>query len=233
MRPPQLGTISFPVYIFYGPVSTTPATALPFPATPIVWLSASEEPGIEAGTCIVHLSCLPAVDTDYSHGILVLIAGYDGNGADVEIYQDTNVVLTFTLKRTGETPSFSVCAVNAAGAISSASAAVALTLNGTATIPTKLASVVATEGHGLTEVSFQAAPESNVTEYRLYRGAYGGTFSGATLVETIQQTEEANYSMADPGHVNGGVNTYQWYVTSVNPTGESTPSDPVLPFVKW
>jgi hypothetical protein len=185
----------------------------------------------------VNVVCEAVAGTDVSGGIAVFVAGYQGNPAQVLIYQDTNETLSFHLKITGENVLLYAATVNAAGELSALSGAVALLLNGAATKPCRLTGLSALEGNGFTQISFSAGPEPGIILYRLYRGPYGGTFAQAAIVATIVPTDEAQYSMQDKV-VNGGSLTYQWYVTAVGPAGidpqgESDPSDAIYPTVPW
>ena len=185
----------------------------------------------------VNVVCEVVAGADVSGGIAVFVAGYQGNPAEVLIYQDTTETLSFHLKITGENVTIYVATVNADGALSALSGGVALLLNGAATKPCRLTGLSALEGNGFTQISFSAGPEPGIMLYRLYRGPYGGTFSQAAVVSTIAPTDEAQYSMQDRV-VNGGSLTYQWFVTAVgpagiNPQGESDPSDAIYPAVPW
>jgi hypothetical protein len=176
----------------------------------------------------VHVVCEVVPGTDVSGGIAVFVSNYQGNAAAVMIFQDTSQTLTFELKLTGELVTFQVASVNAAGALSGLSAGVILRLNGIQSRACRLTGLAALEGSGFTQISFLASPEPSVTLYRLYRGAFGGMFSGAALVATLVPTDEPQYSIRD-NVVNGHSSTYQWYVTAVNTSGESDPSDAVYP----
>jgi hypothetical protein len=180
----------------------------------------------------INLACELFPGTDASGGVAVFIQNYQGNAASVLIYQDTSQVLSFHLKMTGEAVTLFVAAVNVTGALSALSAGVNLTLNGLATRPCRLTGLAAVEGNGFTQISFDASPEPNIKLYRLYRGAFGGVFSGAALVATLVPTDERRYSIRD-ATVNGHASTYQWYVTAINARGESTASDAVLPATPW
>ena len=181
----------------------------------------------------VNVVCELFAGADASGGVAVFIQHYLGNAAQVLIFQDTSETLSFHLKITGEIVTFYVAAVNAAGSLSSLSTGVNLPLNGAVTKPCRLTGLNALEGNGFTQVSFAASLEPGVTLYRLYRGPFGGTFSGAAVVATLAPTSELQYTLED-NVVNGHVSTYQWYVTAVNPvTGESNPSDAVLPATPW
>jgi hypothetical protein len=195
------------------------------------WLEVSSDFGPDDYVQI-HVVCEVVAGTDVSGGIAVFVQNYQGNPASVLIFQDTTQTLSFKLKQTGEMVTIQVATVNANGVLSGLSAGAALTLNGTPTKPCRLTGLNALEGNGFTQISFLAGPEPNMTLYRLYRGPFGGTFSGAALVTTIVPTSEPQYSIEDPT-VNGHVHTYQWYVTAVNPVGESTPSDAVYPATPW
>jgi hypothetical protein len=195
------------------------------------WVDASCDVGAD-DSVQVHVVCEVFPGADWSGGIAVFVQGYQGNPASVLIYQDTTEVLSFHLKMTEETVELMVAAVNAGGSLSALSAGSGLILNGVATNPARLTGLSALEGKGFTQVSFAAAPESDVILYRLYRGPYGGTFAQAAIVATLAPTNEPSYSIQDEV-VNGGGTTYQWFVTAVNPVGESNPSDALYPAVPW
>lgn len=180
----------------------------------------------------VNVVCELFAGADASGGVAVYVSGYQGNAAYVLIFQDATETLSFHLKITGEVVSFKVAAVNASGTASAQSGAVGLTLNGTPTKPARLTGLNALEGNGFTQVAFMASPEINVTLYKLYRSAFGGSFATAVLIKTLVPTDEPQYSIHDAA-VNGHASTYQWYVTAVNPVGESTASDAVLPATPW
>ena len=221
--------------IYVGPVTLVVKAGTG--AHVVNWVEASENfSGDDAVQ--VNVVCEVFAGADSSGGIAVFIQNYQGNPANVLIYQDTTQTLSFHLQITGEVVTIQVAAVDASGALSGLSAGVNLTLNGAATKPCRLTGLSALEGNGFTQISFAASPEPAVNLYRLYRGPFGGTFSEAAIVATLAPTGEANYSVED-GVVNGHVSTYQWYVTAVvMPVGlpaefESTPSDAVLPAVPW
>lgn len=197
------------------------------------WMEASADAGgAEFDAVKVHIVCEIFAGTDASGGIAVFVQNYQGNAASVLIFQDTTQVLSFFLKMTGETVTFFVAAVNATGTLSALSAGVNLKIGGVATKPCRLTGLAALEGNGFTQISFMASPEVSVTQYRLYRGAFGGVFAGAALVASIAPTDQFEYSIRDPV-VNGHVSTWQWYVTAVSAKGESTGSDAILPITPW
>jgi hypothetical protein len=215
-----------------GPVTTTVIKGSPPHA--VNWLEVSGNQGgaEEPDSVRINVVCEVVPGTDVSGGIAVFVSNYQGNAAAVLIYQDTSQTLSFHLKQTGELASFQVASVNANGVLSALSAAVVFQLNGLASKPARLTRVSALEGDPFTQVSFMAGLEPNITLYRLYRGAYGGSFFAAAVVATIVPTDEATYSIND-NVINGGSHTYQWYVTAVNGVGESDASDAVLPAVPF
>jgi hypothetical protein len=198
------------------------------------WVSVSGNTGgaDEPDSVRVNVICETVAGTDVSGGIAVFVSGYQGNPAAVLIYQDTTEALSFHLKQTGEAVGIQAASVNANGVLSALSAAVPLVLNGVATTPARLTGLSALEGNGITQIGFMAGLEPGITEYKLYRAAYGGTFASAIVVATLVPTDEAEYSIQDDV-VNNGTLTYQWYVTAVNAEGESAASDAILPAVPW
>jgi len=197
------------------------------------WLSVSvNPPGTEeADSTRVNVVCEVFPGTDWSGGIAVFVRNYQGNPANVLIYQDTTETLSFLLKQTGGgNVIFQVAAVNAAGVLSALSTGFSVDL-GVETSPARLTGLSALEGSDFTQVSFSAGLEPTIMLYRLYRGAYGGTFSGAAIVATLEPTDEPRYSIQD-AVINGGSLTYQWYVTAINP-GESDSSDAIYPAVPF
>jgi hypothetical protein len=180
----------------------------------------------------VNVVCEVAAGTDVSGGVAVFVSHYQGNLSPVLIFQDTTETLSFHLKQTGETVVFQVATVNAAGVLSALSGGVSISLSGFPTKPCRLTGLSALEGNGFTQVTFSAGMEDGISLYRLYRGPFGGVFSGAAVVATIVPTDEEQYSIQD-NVVNGHVSTYQWYVTAVNGRGESDAADAILPPVPW
>jgi hypothetical protein len=219
-------------FTFVGPITITVKQGAPPHA--VNWLEVSlNTPGAEEEDSVrVNVICEVFPGTDWSGGIAVFVSNYQSLAATVLIYQDTTETLSFLLKQTGETVNFQVAAVNAAGVLSALSASVSVNLGGSETRPARLTGLSALEGNGFTQVSFATGLEPSITSYKLYRGAYGGPFSGAAVVATIVPTDEPQYSLQD-SVVNGGSHTYQWYVTAVNPIGESPASDAILPAVPW
>lgn len=217
------------INVYVGPVAVTVTSGAG--AHVVNWVEASGDSSTD-DSVPVHVVCETFAGADGSGGVCVFIQNYQGNPANVLIYQDTSQTLTFHLKITREVVTLRVAAVNAAGALSALSAGVILTLTGNLTRPCRLTGLAALEGNGFTQISFSASPEPTVTTYRLYRGPFGGTFSGAALVASIQATGEPRYAIEDRT-VNGHVSTYQWYVTAIGPLGESTPSGAVLPAIPW
>lgn len=204
------------------------------PPHAVNWMEVSvNTPGTEEVDSVrVNVICEVVPGTDVSGGIAVFVQNYQGNPANVLIYQDTTETLSFLMKPAGGDVIFQVAAVNAAGALSALSAGFAANLGGPETRPARLTGLSALEGNGFTQISFAAGLEPSITSYRLYRGAYGGSFSGAAVVATLKPTDEPQYSIEDNA-VNGGSHTYQWYVTAVNFVGESTASDAIYPPVAW
>ena len=198
------------------------------------WVEASSNTGgfDEPDSVPVHVVVETFAGADASGGVCVFIQHYQGNPANVLIYQDTSEVLTFNLKITQEFVILTVATVNASGALSGLSAGVALVLNGVATTPARLTGLSALEGNGITQINFSGSPEPGVIRYKLYRGAFGGIFGTAVVVATLQATGEDEYAIED-NVVNGHTTTYQWYVTAVGAVGESDPSDAVLPATPW
>ncbi len=213
-----------------GPV--TVAVRASAAASAVNWMEVSETQGDEEDSVIVNVVCEVPPFVDWSGGIAVYVQNYQGNAANVLVYQDISQQLTFHLKNTGELVIFTVATVNAAGQQSALSAGFNLSLNNVPTKPARLTGLSATEGAGFTQIGFLASPEPTITEYKLYRGAYGGTFSGAAFVASISPTDAPQYSIQD-NVINGGAHTYQWYVTAVNEEGESTPSDAIYPAQPW
>jgi hypothetical protein len=214
---------------YVGPVSVTVTSGAG--AHAVNWVEASSDESSDDFVPI-HVVVETFAGADASGGVCVFVQNYLANPAQVLIYQDTTEVLTFHLKITREIVTLAVATVNASGAQSGISAGVNLALTGLITKPCRLTGLGALEGNGFTQISFLASPEPSVTLYRLYRGPFGGTFSGAALVATLLPTDEPSYSIED-NVVNGHSSTYQWYVTAVNASGESTPSDAVLPSTPW
>lgn len=212
-----------------GPVTTVVQSATASHA--VNWISASSNFSGD-GSVQVNVVCELFPGADASGGVVVFVKNYQGNPANVLIFQDTKQVLTFHLKITREAVLLSVAAVNTAGVLSALSARVGVTLNGRPTNPARLTGLTALEGNKFTQISFSASPEPGITLYRLYRGPFGGTFGQAAVVATIAPTTEAQYSIKDPT-VNGHASTYQWFVTSVNAVGESDPSDAIVPATPW
>jgi hypothetical protein len=214
---------------YVGPV--TLAVRAGSAAQAVTWVEASSNASTDDSVG-VNVVCEVVPGSDASGGVAVYIENYQGNAAKVLIYQDTTQTLFFHLKITNELVTIFVATVNAAGELSALSAGVQLTLNGIATKPCKLTGVSALEGPGLTQISFLAGLEPNITLYKLYRGTYGGPFPGGSPVATLVPTDEPSYSMQDDVG-NGHSLLYQWYVTAVNNMGESDPSDAVLPTVAY
>jgi hypothetical protein len=217
------------INVYVGPISLTVSAG--GGAHVVNWVEASGDLSTD-DSVPVHIVCETFAGADASGGVCVFVQNYQGNPAQVLIYQDTTETLTFHLKITGEIVTFYVATVNAAGVLSALSAGVAMALTGHLTTPCRLTGLSALEGNGFTQVSFSASPEPTVSSYRLYRGAFGGSFATAALVKTIQATDEPGYSIED-NVINGGTSTYQWYVTAVGPQGESHGSDAILPAVPW
>jgi hypothetical protein len=202
-------------------------------STPVAvnWVEASSDAS-QDDSVLVYVVCEFAPGADVSGGIAVFVSNYQANPAAVLIYQDTTETLSFHLKLTGELVTFRVASVNASGVLSALSAGANLKLNGIASKPCRVTGLSALEGNGFTQVSFSAGPEAAITLYRLYRGAYGGTFAGSAVVATLVPTDEAEYSLED-NVINGLSHTYQWYVTAVYGGQESDASDAVLPAVPF
>jgi hypothetical protein len=217
--------------VFNGPVSVKVATGAGPPVS-ANWMEVSGDDDDGSGSMQINIACEFAPGVDMSGGILVYVQNYEGSILSLLMFQGDGLTFSFHLRSTQELASIAIAAVDASGNIGAPSVPVNFLLNGSPTKPCRLTGLSCIEGDGFTQVSFLAGMEDTITEYRLYRSAFGGTFAGAVLVASIKRTSELTYSIQDRT-VNGGVHAYQWYVTAVNVYGESTSSEALFPANPW
>jgi hypothetical protein len=161
----------------------------------------------------------------------IYIAGYQGVSGYVAIAQNSVNPFNFTVDQTGETVTLKAVAVSPSGKESEATAPTkSLTLGVAATVPAKVMNVTAQEISTGVQVGFPANPESNVTQYSIYRAARGAGFGAASSVGSVAPTGANAYTFLDS---NGLTGKYEWFVYATNAVGNGTASDAATPTVVY
>jgi hypothetical protein len=157
----------------------------------------------------------------------IYVTGYQGNAAAVAIAQQASTSFSFQMYQTGETVTLKAVAVSGSGVESPLSGALtkALTLNGSATVPSKPMSVRAAETQNGVQLTFPASPEATVTQYKIYRAARGAGFGSASSIGTVTPSGSATYTFLDTNGL-GGV--FEWYVLAHNTVGDSASSSAAI-----
>jgi hypothetical protein len=128
----------------------------------------------------------------------------------------------FPLAQTGETVTLKAVAVSKQGVESTATAPTkSLTLGSAATVPAKVIGATAAELSTGVQLSFPAGPESNITQYAIYRGAKGAGFGAASSIGTVSPTGAFAYTFLDSAGLGG---LFEWYIIATNAIGNSSAS---------
>ncbi len=158
---------------------------------------------------------------------LIRVSGYNGIAAAVDIAQNQTSPFAFPLEQTGETITLTAVSVSKAGVrCVGTNPTASLTLGATATIPAKILAPSATELTTGVQISFPASPESNVTQYSVFRGPRGQGFAAASSIGTVTATGAAGYSFLDTSGLTG---VFEWFVYATNSAGNGTASGQILP----
>ena len=193
----------------------------------IAEFDASHE-AVSGGTVMVGIAFKPPVDDSRFGSCKIAIAGYNGIAARVEIAQNATSPFRFALEQTGETVTLSAIAVSLNGVESTATAPTkSLTLGAAATVPAKIIGASATElsGGAGVQITFPAGPESNITQYQVYRGPRQQGFAAAASIGTVAPTGASAYIFTD---ANGLTGVFEWYVFAVNSAGNGAASDVII-----
>lgn len=196
------------------------------PPNAIADFDASHE-AVSGGIVQIGISFQPPVGDQRFGSCKIAITGYNGIAATVEIAQSATSPFKFALLQTGETVTLKAIAVSKNGVESTAAAPTkVLTLGAAATVPAKLIGASAAEISTGVQIIFPAGPESNISQYQVYRGARGQGFGSASSIGTVAPTGSSAYTFLDTGGL-GGV--FEWYVFAVNAIGNGTASARILP----
>lgn len=195
------------------------------PPDPILSFDASHG-AVSGGVVQIGIVFTPPAEARFG-SCLIRVSGYNGVAAAVDIAQNPTSPFHFPLEQTGETVTLTAVAVSLAGIrTTGTSPTKSLTLGAGATVPAQILGATAAELTTGVQISFPASPESNVTQYSVYRGARGQGFASASSIGTVASTGAAGYSFLD---TNGLTGIFEWFVYATNPAGNSTASPQILP----
>lgn len=158
--------------------------------------------------------------------VKIYVSGYHGSAAEVAVATSISSPLQFVLDATGETVTLEAIGVSAGGTETAAGPITTITLDGTPTVPAKVQGVEVTQIAAGNQVTWPQSLDATPT-YQLYRAQSGQDFSQATLLATVTGTA-ASLDYLDTGGLGGN---WEYFVTAVNGSGTSLPSDPATPAV--
>ncbi len=200
-----------------GPQSLT-VTLDQLPPDPIISFDASHG-AVSGGVVQIGIVFTPP-NEDRFGSCLIRVSGYNGIAAAVDIAQNPTSPFHFPLEQTGETVTLTAVAVSLAGIrTTGVSPTKSLTLGVAATVPAQIMGATATELTTGVQISWPASPESNVTQFSVYRGPRGQGFAAAASIGTVAVTGASAYSFLD---TNGLTGIFEWFVFATNPIGNST-----------
>jgi len=195
------------------------------PPDPILSFDASHG-AVSGGTVQIGVVFTPPNETRFG-SCLIRVSGYNGVAAAVDIAQNPTSPFHFALQQTGETVTLTAVAVSLSGIrTTGTSPTKSLTLGAGATVAAKIMGASAAELTTGVQISWPASPESNVTQFSVYRGPRGQGFSAASSIGTVAVTGASAYSFLD---TNGLTGIFEWFVFATNPIGNSSASDRIIP----
>jgi hypothetical protein len=195
------------------------------PPDPIVSFDASHG-AVSGGVVEIGIAFSPPAEARFG-SCLIRVSGYNGVVAAVDIAQNPTSPFHFTLEQTGEAVTLTAVAVSLAGIRTTGSSPTkSLTLGAGATVPAQILGATAAELTTGVQISWPASPESNVTQFSVYRGPRGQGFSAASSIGAVAVTGASGYSFLD---TNGLTGIFEWFVFATNPAGNSTASPQILP----
>jgi hypothetical protein len=205
-----------------GWVSLDPQSEDLLPPDSVQSFSASESAGV-AGIVTISVSFDPP-DQRRWRSLRIYVAGYQGIAGDVLIASTDSSPYQFKMQQTGETITLKAVGVNGNFIEHDRGAALTavLTLNGNETVPCRPTDTTVVDLlTGGAQVGFAPGAENDVSGFKIYRGLIGGGFGGSSQIGTILASGAGRYQFVDPSGTGG---TFEWYVVSTNPAGDSLPS---------
>lgn len=163
-------------------------------------------------------------DTSDFGSVDILVSGYNGIGSSVLVAQSAESPFSFPLKQTGETVKFQCNAVSVSGSPTLGGPTATVTLNALATVPCVIYDAEAVSLATGNQITFAPGPETNLTNYLIYRAAAGGDFASATLLATVPAGAQNNYVFTD---TIASPQSYCYFIVAQNATGNS-PASPVI-----
>lgn len=160
------------------------------------------------------------------NSVKIYVSGYQANASFVAFAQHSTAPLQFTLEATGETITLKAIQVTSGGAEAASGPTCTLTLNSTATAPSKVEGVRVDQLSTGNQVSWPSSLEAGVTSYQLWRGDRGTSFGSASLLATIAATSVGTVLYLDGAGLAGD---FQYFVIAVSSSGNSPASNPANP----
>lgn len=195
------------------------------PPDPIVSFDASHG-AVSGGVVQIGIVFTPPAEDRFG-SCLIRVSGYNGVAAAVDIAQNPTSPFNFALEQTGETVTLTAVSVSLAGIrTTGVSPTKSLTLGVAATVPAQILGATAAELTTGVQISWPASPESNVTQFSVYRGPRGQGFAAASSIGTVAVTGASGYSFLDTAGLTG---IFEWFVFATNLAGNGTASPQVLP----
>lgn len=179
------------------------------------------------GGIVVGVTIKPSPGDSRWASTVILAAGYNGIAAKVAVAQSGGTSFNFTLKQTGETPTFTAIAVSSTGKQALTGPTATLNLGAGLSLPAQVMNAYALElGRGLgVQISWPQGPEPSLIQYLIYRGPKTGGFGAAAQIGTMAwSAQTALYNFTD---ANGLLGSFEWYVLAQNATGNSASGDAV------
>jgi hypothetical protein len=214
-----------PVGVSGQPVTVGPITVLMNPdlvAPPAATAISASSSGINNDQVSITVNVTAA----FASSIQIQVSGYRGSSTFVAVAQQALAPIQFNLNATGETITIQAIAVSTGGTSAPSGPTTTLTLNGVATVPAQVQSVIVAQISTGNQISFPASLDK-VTSYQIYSGQRGTIFSVATLLTTITSTA----STIDYLDTAGLLGDWQYFVVAANAVGSSSPSVAAYPGV--
>lgn len=196
------------------------------PGPPLAILDFAASHGAKSGNSIaIRAVVKPPVDPRYD-SVRIYATGYQGSQGATPVAQNQATSFSFNLLQTGETITLQARSVSKAGQENGGGPTVNLTLSAAATVPAKVMNATALElGTSGVQLSWPTGPESDLTQYLVFRAAKGGGFGAASQIGTVNPTGASIYNFLDTAGLTG---VFEWYVVAKNGIGQGTTSDAIV-----
>jgi hypothetical protein len=224
----SVSTTDTTITVNVGPQIGDLTTSSAIPATPCSFFDVSQSPNTD-GTITLTIA-IDVIATVQFSGFKVSMSNYQGSGVTSDIAYSSEKQFNIVVSKDGLNHTLQEFIRNAAGVYQVTDILnKVVNLNAVQSAPVRPINLRAVGGADETQISCSVSVDPSVTKYRLYRALAGLGFGSAVKVSDMVKGASDIVLFNDVGQP--GLHVWDWWIATVNPSGESTPNGPISPSV--